>query len=1235
MSATIRTLTRLVLALGLCLTPAALRAQVGSTTDIITGKISGPAGQPLESVIVTAVSVETQVSRSRQTNAKGVYTILFPDGGGQYRVTVRAIGFAPSTRSVQRNGDEDRLVLDFKLGQSQAQTLSAVQVRDRRAPAAQPNRPEPGSSERAISAEQAARLPVEQNDLNALAALAPGVVAVAGSDSTAASFSVAGQRPTQNNLTLDGISFGSSSVPQEAVRATRVITNTFDVARGQFTGGQIASTTRSGTNALQGSGTISFRDPSLQWTPDVDGAFGQGYTQSILSGGLGGPIIKNKLFLFASAQYRHRTDPLQSLLDGDAASFERLGASPDSVARFLTQLQTLGINPLVPGLPSHRLNDNSTALARLDWNLTDAQTLTLRGDLRWSGQDASRIGAFSVPNNGGDSRSNGGGLMATLTSRFGASWVNELRGYASKDDRNSNPYVTLPGGRVRVTSDLNDGTRGVTSFNFGANASLPNSGTGSTFEGTDELSWLSPGGAHRVKLGSLLNASRYSQEQALNPNGTFTFNSLEDFLANRPAFFTRSLAAQATDGSAINAALYVGDTYRQSRNLQLTYGARLEHSSFGGAPAYNGAIDSVFALRTDRFASETHLSPRVGFSYTHFPKERPGNETANNGFGAGPDYFVRGGVGEFRGRTPSQLYSAAQTGSGLLGTEQQVTCVGPGVPLPDWQSYLARGTAAIPTSCSGNSLPNFQSALPTVTAFAPGFEAPRSWRGTLGVTRRFRERYTASVEGQIAYGRALYGVTDANLRSTPAFALAEEGGRPVYVPEQSIVPTTGAIPLALSRQDPRFGQLFEIGSGLRSTNAQLTASLNGFTSRGANFNFSYTLAKARDQSSYSAGPALFGFGGPTTAGNPNVQPFATSDLDRRHNLIGSVTYPVRPSFEVTAIGRLTSGGAYTPLVGSDINGDGSRNDRAFIFGASDPVVGASMQKLLATAPRAARECLQSQFGAIVDRNSCREPWQPSIDFQFNYKPDRLGLRRRLALSLVTANTLTGVDQLLHGSNNLRGWGQPVRSDPTLLYVRGFDAQTKRYTYEVNERFGNTRGAASVFRQTFQLSLQARFTYGQNGFGQFGGGGGGGERGGAGGFAGGGAGGAGGPGGIAALASRAPNPFAQIIELRDSLSLDTAQVTKLQLHSDSLVAKAQKLAAELQELQKKAGNNPDPASLFSSMRPKLTEARAMYAQALKDAQSILSTEQWAKVPASVKTPAGFGGPGGGPGRRPNQ
>src|SRR5262249_12733512 len=151
------------------------------------------------------------------------------------------------------------------------------------------------------------------------------------------------------------------------------------------------------------------------------------------------------------------------------------------------------------------------------------------------------------------------------------------------------------------------------------------------------------------------------------------------------------------NGRGINTALYLGDIWRQSRSLQLTYGARLERTQFTGAPAFYPEVAQLFGFRTDDIPSETHASPRVGFTWA-LGGNGTGGALGGGGFGgfggrggrgggggggggrgggaqqnAGPNnsvpLIIRGGIGEFRSTIPTSLYSAAQNATGLSQSE--------------------------------------------------------------------------------------------------------------------------------------------------------------------------------------------------------------------------------------------------------------------------------------------------------------------------------------------------------------------------------------------------------------------------------------------------------------------------------------------------------------------------------------------------------------------------------------
>ncbi len=1243
--------------------PTGATAQIGATTDIITGTVKAENAQPIKDATVEVTSLETNVTRRARTNAQGRYTILFPDGGGEYRVVIRAIGLAPATSEIRRVADEDRLVADATLTQNVTR-LSTVAVEARQAPRGGQDLPTPGSIERAFTPDQVARLPLDASDLLNLALLSPQVVSIGGSDTSAAGFSVGGLRPDANAVTLDGLSFGSTEVPSEAMRSTRVITSTYDVTRGQFSGGLIASTTRSGTNALQGNFSYSLRDDELVLTADEESPLAQGYTQNQFSGGFGRSIIKDRFFGFLSAQLRRREDILPSLFNADGGTLARFGVSPDSVNRFFAISAANGM-PAGAFFNENRTQDNVSGLGRFDWLLENGHSLSVRADWRWNDQDPSRVGTLSLPMTGGTNKGWGGGLMTTYTSIFGGMFLNEFKGYVSINKNQARSFIELPAGRVQVASDLDEATtRAVSTLTFGGNTGLPQDGRSRTFEMTDEVSWLTP--AHRFKLGGLFNLAGFEQDVTSNRFGTYTFASLADYDAGKATSFTRTLQPNVREGSQMNAAVYLGDVWRARRGLQITYGARLEGGRFGKEPAYNPAVETAFDRRTDFIPSEVHVSPRMGFTWTVGAPGGPGGEGrggrgggggggggfggrgggggglagafGGRGGGANPT-IIRGGIGEFRSTVSSNLFSQAASATGLANSETQLVCTGDAVPQPEWEEFLFNPTA-IPTTCvdGGNSF--VPAARPSVTVFDRNFQAPRSWRASLGAQRRIFERYNLNIDASYTRGVAQTGYTDLNLNATPQFTLANEGNRPVFVPASTIVPASGVTNVLASRVDPAFAQVFSVGSDLRSTAKQLTMSLQGLTTRGAIFNVGYTLGWAEDQSSGGSFGGLGGgfgrgggagggggnFGAATTAGNPNIREWAVSSFDRRHSITGSLTWPINLGLEVTATGRVASGAPFTPLVGSDINGDGSRNDRAFIFDPSsqttDPAVAAAMTKLIDNSPSAVRECLTSQLGSAAGRNSCRGVWQPSLELQMNWRPQIFGLNRRLMVSLNTQNLLGGIDELFHGKDNLHGWGAIRSQDNTLLYARGFDPIANKYLYEVNERFGASRQGANGISIPFQVGVNARLMLGPDRArdaidavrgAAFGG------RGGRGG-------GAGGPG-IAGFATALANfnPVLQILNLRDSLKLSTDQVAKLQVVSDSLNAKNMEMAQAVLRDVESAGANPDMAALNARLRPVLEKVQANQQAALRQAQSILSEEQWRRLPPRIRNGRAGGPP----------
>ena len=184
---------------------------------------------------------------------------------------------------------------------------------------------------------------------------------------------------------------------------------------------------------------------------------------------------------------------------------------------------------------------------------------------------------------------------------------------------------------------------------------------------------------------------------------------------------------------------------------------------------------------------------------------------------------------------------------------------------------------------------------------------------------------------------------------------------------------------------------------------------------------------------------------------------------------------------VNWFGRFASGSTFTPSISGDVNGDGYSNDRAFIFNpatAADPAVAAGIRELLASGSGPAKECLSSQLGKLAARNSCQGPWTSSANLSISFNPMKVRMPQRTTLSFSVSNPLGAADLLLHGENKLHGWGQFAFSDPTLLYVRGFDPATNKLQVRSQSALRQHQShSSSTFRAPVTLTMQLRVDVG--------------------------------------------------------------------------------------------------------------------------------------------------------------
>ncbi len=1051
-------------AIAVLLVAAPLAAQ---QVDVIRGRVTGPDRAPVENASVTATSVSGNVNRSARTDRNGRFTITFPGGDGDYMVSVASLGFAPRRFEVKRLADEDFLVADARLQRATTQ-LDTVTVlardRVRRGQAGE----DISGSERRV--DQSAVAAEQMGNLAAMAASVPGVTPVAGADGDPAGFSVLGLSADQNQTTMNGMNMGGGDLPRDAGVGASLVTSPWDVSTGGFSGGRFNVSTRPGSNYVTRAGSLYGTAPQAQWADAAARALGQRSTSLSLGGSASGPIVFDRAFYNVAWQLGRTANDLRTLLNTSAAGLQAAGVAADSVRRLEGILGRQQVPTTFPGLRPNRLNDQGSLFGAFDASpARGGGSFNVTANGGWSRQTAASQLATEFPAHSGDRTAWNGGLQGRHSSYVRNVLLSETQVGASRTRSWATPYVALPSGSVLVLSAFDDGTSSLRPVSFGGNPFMNTGQTATNVGATNQLSWFSASNRHRLKLASELRREGYAQDVATNLLGSFTYNSLADLDAGRPASYSRQLSPRERSGGQLVGALSLGDSYKRSSTLQLQYGVRLDANRFDGGPAANDSVRRAFGAPNDAVPNHVYASPRVGFSWAY------GTAPQVAGFeGAvrGPRAVVRGGVGVFQNVPGTTLLGAAIDNTGLPGALQQLTCVGPAAPAPAWAAYGA-DPSSIPGRCAdGTTGSVFASTVPNVTLFSRDYEAPRSLRSNLSWAGPvLGNRFSLNVDGTVAINRNQPGFVDLNFTPARRFALADEGGRPVYVRPSSIVAATGAVASRDARVSQQFARVLEQRSDLRSESRQLQLGLSP-VKFGTSWRWSlnYTLADAREQSR----------GFTSTAGDPLAVEWSRSAFQPRHAVNYTLFYNLADAVRLSWSGVARSGLPFTPQVAGDVNGDGYVNDRAFVAspsGTADPLLAEGMRALLADGSREARECLVRQLGTIAGRASCRGPWTHAANLSVSFNPLKLRLPQRATLSFGISNPIGAADQILHGEGNLRGWGQTAFPDATLLQVVGFDPAAQRYRYAVNQRFGSTRPAQSAFRQPVTVTARLNFDVG--------------------------------------------------------------------------------------------------------------------------------------------------------------
>jgi hypothetical protein len=582
------------------------------TTGMILGQISDPSGAAVTRASVTAENLGTGLRRTAQTNTEGIYLIpALPTG--TYKVTIETAGFKTFSQTgiTLQVGQNARVDVPLELGAvSESVNVSAsalsVDTQSTTIGATVDNR-------RIVS------IPLNGRNVLALAQLLPGVGTA--NLPTAYTFSrsgptisISGSRTNENNIMLDGTTLigamgnvGQNLPSPDTLQEFRVLTNTYAAEYGRAAGGVFLAITKSGTNEVHGSLWEFLRNDAL----NARNFFSAGkplLRQNQFGVSAGGPVIKNRTFIFGSYQGLRISQqsiittfpPSAKELAGDFSGatqpvIDPLNGQPfpgniipqprfDPLANNISKLYVPAVNQ--PNGSSVFLRSIPTSgnqfSIKADHKLRDADNLSVRFYRNKDSQDNQR---------GGDSTALAGPAENTVTSWtaaethvFNPGLLNEFR---ASYTRVFSLFTTSPLNKTPRELGANFNQDGpfplvpnvTVSGRFAITPQFPLPEPDDLFQYDEKLSWIH--GRHSAKFGAQLIRIRHLSRGQFNSSGGFTFdgsftrNAVADYLIGRPSnLFMQSPLEDATRNG--NYHLYAQDDFKVNRRLTLNLGLRYE-----------------------------------------------------------------------------------------------------------------------------------------------------------------------------------------------------------------------------------------------------------------------------------------------------------------------------------------------------------------------------------------------------------------------------------------------------------------------------------------------------------------------------------------------------------------------------------------------------------------------------------------------------------------------------------
>jgi hypothetical protein len=702
-------------ALASCLfLPGSLRAQETLTTASVTGRVLDPSGAAVPNASISALHSATHETYTSQTDAQGRFRLPYLPVG-LYRIGARVNGFQEAVSQVQLSVGS---AFDLTLHLAVLQASSSVQV-SAQPPVIETNRSQISET---VSQSEAANLPYEGRNYLDLSLLLPGVspTNTASTQTLAETSAVAGQgysvnsqRNFSNSFLVDGISanddaagVAGSVFGMDVIREFQAVTSGGQAEFGRALGGYFNIITRSGTNDLHGTAYGFLRNQRLNAENALSGSK-LPLTQGLYGASLGGPIQKDRAFLFGNFEEgRLNTDGIVTITPANAAQIN---------ARLIATGYPAPLLPVGTGAttlyPSTLHTD--TAFLRGDRRFSQSDQFNIRYNFyKLSSINARGVGGLNAVSNGTSVYDTDHAIAASNIATLSPRTFNETRGQFIYDSLNAPPNDPI--GPVVTISGV---------ATLGRSVSSPTARVNYLYEVVDNL--VMERGPHTFKTGVdfLYNDDTITYPQSIR--GSYTFSSLANFSKGvyNTQGYTQNFGIPTVQQNNPNVGFYAQDEWKISPAFTLNLGVRYD-------------LEFLHTINT----ATGNVSPRIGFAWSPYSSGRT---------------VIRGSYGLFYDRIPLRPLANALLSAHNTTDPNQAALL----------SYtFTPGQAGAPVFPQVAFEPP-AGAVENFSLMSPNIHTPYAQQISLGVQQQLSPKSTLGVNYQHLRGLHLIGSINTNINT--------------------------------------------------------------------------------------------------------------------------------------------------------------------------------------------------------------------------------------------------------------------------------------------------------------------------------------------------------------------------------------------------------------------------------------------------------------------------------------